>query len=139
MTDDPLRATITQRGILFAPDTDNEILVVQRSTDGGWELPGGRVDRHETAHAGLQREIHEETELTPDVITPVHTLVWHNDDGNGRFGVYYYCQVDERTVSLSAEHDAFEWVSPTAARTRLSKPQQAAVEKATETHETHGE
>jgi 8-oxo-dGTP pyrophosphatase MutT (NUDIX family) len=73
ITDELLRATVTQRGVVFAPNDD--ILVVQRATDGGWELPGGRVDRHETAHAGLQREIDEETALLPDVVTPVHTFV----------------------------------------------------------------
>lgn len=91
---------------------------------GNW--PGGRVDRHEIAHAGLRREIDEETALLPDVVTPVHTLVWHNDDGDDRFGVYYYCRPSERDVSPSPEHDALEWEPPAAAKTRLSDAQAAA-------------
>ncbi|GAA0218738.1 NUDIX domain-containing protein [Halobaculum roseum] len=47
MTDEPLQATVTQRGVVFAP-TD-QVLIVRRATDGGWELPGGRVDRGERA------------------------------------------------------------------------------------------
>ncbi|MDL0118818.1 NUDIX hydrolase [Halobacterium salinarum] len=132
MTDEPLRATVTQRGVVFAPNDD--ILVVQRATDGGWELPGGRVDRNEDAVAGLQRELSEETGLTPDVVTPVHTLVWHNNDGNGRFGVYYYCRSRQRSVSLSTEHDDYAWEPARDARTRLSTPQQTAVDTATQTH-----
>ncbi|WP_348611691.1 NUDIX hydrolase [Halobaculum rarum] len=130
MTDEPLRATVSQRGVVFAP-TD-EVLIVRRATDGGWELPGGRVDRGERAVAGVRREITEETTLEPEVVTPVDTLVWHNDDGNGRFGVYYYCQVNERDVSLSGEHDEYDWTAVREARRRLSEPQAAAVTAASE-------
>jgi 8-oxo-dGTP diphosphatase len=133
MTEDLLRATVTQRGVLFAPN--DEILVVQRATDGGWELPGGRVDRHEDAVEGLCREIGEETGLSPAVGTPIHTLVWRNDAGEGRFAVYYYCRASNRNVSLSAEHDAFEWRPPGTLQGRLSDPQQTAVELATREHE----
>ena len=41
MTHNPLRATVTQRGVIITP---NEcVLVVQRASDGGWELPGSRL------------------------------------------------------------------------------------------------
>ena len=73
MTDEPLRATVTQRGVVFAPD--DEILIVRRATDGEWELPGGRVDRNETATASLRRELIEETTLDPTTVTPVYTLI----------------------------------------------------------------
>jgi len=43
MTDEPPHATVSQRGVVFAP-TD-EVLIVRRATDGGRELPGGRADR----------------------------------------------------------------------------------------------
>jgi len=108
---------------------------VRRATDGGWELPSGRVDRDEDAVDGLQRELTEETGLTLDVVTPVHTLVWHNNDGNGRFGVYYYCRASQRSVSVSAEHDNYAWEPARDARTRSSNPQRTAVDAATQTHD----
>ncbi|NIB99599.1 NUDIX domain-containing protein [Halobacterium sp. R2-5] len=129
MTDEPLRATVTQRGVLFSP-VDGDVLVVRRDSDGGWELPGGRLDSDETARAGVWREIREETALDADVVTPVDTLAWHNDDGDGRFAVYYYCRADDRTVSLSPEHDDHEWLPPADACRRLSDPQAAAVDAA---------
>jgi len=132
MTGELLRATITQRAVLFAPD--DEILLVQRATDGGWELPGGRVDRHEDSIEGLRREIKEETSLSPAVVTPVHTLVWRNDANDGRFAVYYYCRASDRDVSLSAEHDTYEWGPAGVLHSRLSEPQQTAVELATSEH-----
>ena len=133
MTDTPLRATVTQRGVVVTPD--EHVLVVQRASDGGWELPGGRLDHREDAVKGLMRELREETSLTPEIVAPVDTIAWVNDDGNGRFGVYYYCRGARQTVSLSAEHDAAEWESVQAATSRLSDPQTAAVEAAVARHQ----
>ena len=132
MTDTPLQATVTQRGVVVTPD--EQILIVQRTSDGGWELPGGRLDRQEDAVEGLARELREETALTPEIVAPVDTVAWVNDDGNGRFGVYYYCREARQSVSLSAEHAAAEWKTVQAASSRLSAPQTAAVEAAATHH-----
>jgi 8-oxo-dGTP pyrophosphatase MutT (NUDIX family) len=133
MTEKPLRATVSLRGVLFAPSGD--VLIVQRTTDEGWELPGGRLGAEEDAAEGVQREIVEETGLSVDLGHPVHATAWRNDDDNGRFGVYYYGQVTERTVSLSHEHVEYEWLPPETAERRLSGPQGRAVSNAREVHE----
>lgn len=128
MTEEPLRATVSQRGVVFAPDGD--VLLVRRETDGGWELPGGRLGAEEAAAAGVRREIAEETGLDPTVGRPIHATAWRNDTDRGRFAVYYRCRVAERSVSLSGEHVGHEWVTPAEARERLSEPQGAAVDRA---------
>ncbi|MDS0296234.1 NUDIX hydrolase [Halogeometricum luteum] len=133
MTERPLRATVSLRGVLFAPDGD--VLVVQRTSDEGWELPGGRLGAQEDANEGVKREIVEETGLDVNLGQPVHALAWRNDDDNGRFGVYYYATVTERTVSLSHEHVGYEWLSPRKAERRLSGPQGDAVSNAREVHD----
>ena len=128
MTERPLRATVSQRGVLFGPR--GEILVVRRASDGGWELPGGRLGAEENALAGLRREVEEETGLTPEVTGAVHAFAWRNDEDNGRFAVYYSCSVESREVALSHEHTDFEWLPADAAVDRLSGPQGDAVERA---------
>lgn len=133
MTDELLRATVTQRGVIFGPDED--ILVPRRASDGGWELPGGRVGRSEDAVEGLRREIDEETAIDPDVVTPVETLVWRNESDDGRFAVYYYCRTSDRAVTLSPEHDDYTWGPVGEVRSRLSEPQQAAVDAASRHHD----
>lgn len=129
MTESPLRATVSLRGIIFGPE--NAVLVVKRTSDGGWELPGGRLDAHEDCIDGLKREIREETGLDPAVREPVHSLSWRNDSDNGRFAVYYRCHSADRTVSLSEEHTDCEWVPIQTARDRLSEPQERGVDRAT--------
>ncbi|MGQ4554454.1 NUDIX domain-containing protein [Halobellus sp. GM3] len=137
--DDHLRATISQRGVLFAPS--EKILVVRRSTDGGWELPGGRLDPYEDAPEGVHREIIEETGLDVHVRRPVHTASWRNDTDQGRFAVYYWCVVpdgldvaDDDPVTLSDEHIDHRWLPPATAADRLSDVQQRAVSIAAEVH-----
>lgn len=128
MTERPLRATVSQRGVVFAP-TD-EVLLVRRSADGGWELPGGRLGRGEDVREGVAREIEEETDLAPEIGRPVHATSWVNDADEDRFAVYYHCRADRRSVSLSEEHTAFEWRRPAAAQDRLSDTQGRAVANA---------
>jgi len=132
MTDTPLRATVTQRGVVVTPD--DHVLVVKRASDGGWELPGGRLDRGEDAVDGLERELREETSLEPEVVAPVHTLAWVNNEENGRFAAYYYCRAPRRQVSLSAEHGDADWRPILAVGSRLSDPQTAAVDAAVTHH-----
>jgi 8-oxo-dGTP pyrophosphatase MutT (NUDIX family) len=128
MTDRPLEATVTQRAVLFGPD--GAVLVVRRASDGGWELPGGRLGSEESARQGLCREVIEETSLEVDVDGPVHTLAWRNDRNDGRFGVYYRCTVGRRGVTLSQEHTDYEWLPVPDAIDRLSGPQGRAVDRA---------
>ncbi|SEO45946.1 NUDIX domain-containing protein [Halogranum amylolyticum] len=130
MTDEPLRATVSQRAVLFGPDGD--VLVVRRTTDDGWELPGGRLDVGESAVEGVCREVREETGLDAAVRRPTHTAAWRNDRGNGRFAVYYYCTTERRSISLSPEHTDYEWLSPSDAVTRLSDTQGEAVDRTRE-------
>ncbi|QLH76910.1 NUDIX hydrolase [Halosimplex rubrum] len=128
MTEEPLQATISLRGVIF--DAKNAVLVVKRTSDGGWELPGGRLDTHEDCVAGLKREIREETDLDPTVKEPVHSVSWRNSSDNGRFAVYYRCHSADRAVSLSDEHTDYEWLPRGAARDRLSEPQERGVYRA---------
>ncbi|MBB6646501.1 NUDIX domain-containing protein [Halobellus ruber] len=138
MTDVHLEATISLRGVVFAPCGD--VLVVRRATDGGWELPGGRLAPDEGALEGVQREIVEETGLDPDVGRPVHAVSWRNEADEGRFAVYYWCVLDDERidprsgvdpVELSHEHTDHVWLPPGRATERLSDPQEQAVSAAT--------
>lgn len=142
VTDVHLEATISLRGVVFAPCGD--VLVVRRTSDGGWELPGGRLAPDEDAVEGVHREIVEETGLDTDVGRPVHATSWRNAADEGRFAVYYWCDPDGQGVDLDAgvdpvtlshEHTDYAWLAPETAVGRLSDPQEHAVTVATEVYD----
>ena len=56
---------ILQVGVKCILDFQGEILLLKRSSKyqeivGNWDIPGGRIDSHETLFDGLKRELHEE-------------------------------------------------------------------------------
>jgi 8-oxo-dGTP pyrophosphatase MutT (NUDIX family) len=147
VTDVHLEATVSLRGVVFAPRGD--VLVVRRASDGGWELPGGRLAPDEAATEGVRREIREETGLDADVGRPVHAVSWRNAADEGRFAVYYCCAPGDSPdsdpdldldagadpVELSHEHVDHAWLRPETALGRLSDPQEHAVSAATEVYD----
>ena len=133
MTDEPLHATVSLRGVVFGPR--GEVLVVRRTSDGGWELPGGRLGAHEDTETGVRREIAEETGLDVPIGRPVHVCSWRNDDDRGRLAAYFRCEAERRTVTLSDEHTDHEWLPPATASDRLSDVQGTAVDRAADVRE----
>jgi len=125
MTENHLCATVSVRGVVLGPH--ERVLVVQRTTDGAWELPGGRLASGEQPRDGLIRELREETGLSVSVGTLCHANSWVNDDGCDRFGVYYACESASTAISLSDEHTDFRWASPPLSV--VCDPQQRAVRR----------
>ena len=119
-----LEATISIRGAVCRPD--DRILIIRRSSDSGWELPGGRIYRGEAVTDCLRREVREETGLAVTVRRPLKATSWQNTAGRDRFAVYYHCTTNGASVTLSDEHTDSRWLSKATACEQLSKPQAAA-------------
>lgn len=113
MTEDMLRATISQKAVLFDPDEREVLLLLQE--DGPWELPGGRIGTDEAPETGVRREVYEETGLLVAVDRPIHTAAWRNERGEDRYAVVFRCRADDREVRLSSEHVHWRWIPPEAA------------------------
>jgi len=108
------------------------VLVLRRAEGtrctGAWEVVHGRIEGDERPEVAAQRELGEETGLTPARLYNVtcHPFYLH------RFGVVQVAVVfaafaDSRLpLTLGVEHDAAEWVSLDEALQRLVWPRSRA-------------
>lgn len=83
--------------------------------EGKWDMPGGRIQSQETLYEGLIREVKEECGLS---VVPLKLL--------GAFDgfpiikgekchvarLYYLCRAETDMVTLSVDHDAYDWIDP---------------------------
>jgi len=110
-----LKAMITYAGKLLI------LRVADSHGQGLWELPGGLLEMDEALTDGLIREVREETGLAVSVGNLV--VAWDNRFGaftfrdgrtlNARFiFLAYLCTATAELITLSHEHDDFQWISP---------------------------
>jgi 8-oxo-dGTP diphosphatase len=129
------RFLVAVAAIVFRGD---RTLALRRSAhrDAGaglWETISGRVDRDEDLVQALQREALEETglaiELDPQ---PVDAYTMRRGDAPMVL-VLYRGRSEQGEVVLSAEHDAFAWLTPSefAATTTLDRLARAVARAAT--------
>jgi len=91
-----------------------EILLLKRSgkspSPHTWDFPGGGVDNDENPNDTALREIAEETTLNVGSLSPIS--VYENTDDTHQYVVIgYTAEYIGGSVSLSWEHEAYEWMS----------------------------
>jgi 8-oxo-dGTP pyrophosphatase MutT (NUDIX family) len=73
-----------------------------------WGLPGGWLKRSESAEAGLEREVYEETGLR----VAVERLLAADFYRGGQFNVLYACRILSGTYRPTDETSSYRWVTP---------------------------
>ena len=110
---------INVRGIIYK---DGKILAQKFRTDNGseseyWGTPGGGLNAGEPILTGLEREIIEETGISPEIgnLASVHQFMFTKDDGTAREMIELFFMITNSTdyelIDLvSTTHGALEIV-----------------------------
>lgn len=96
---------------------NGRVLLVQRGREplrGHWSLPGGLIEVGESLHAGVIREVLEETGLEVEPVELIELLDRiHRDGERVRYHYViadYLCRVTGGSLAAASDADAVRWV-----------------------------
>ncbi|ABD13053.1 NUDIX hydrolase [Frankia sp. CcI156] len=93
------------------------ILCIRRRDIGAWQIPGGVLERGETLHTGLRREVEEETGA---VVEPVRLTGVYLNMPLGVVAMVFLCHHPTGVIaSDTAEATEVSWLSIDEVRTRF--------------------
>lgn len=101
---------------------DGKVLILRESGSyqegtrtGLYDIPGGRLTPGERYDEALRREIEEETGLTVTIGGVIGIDEWRptvKDELWQIVGVFFKCLASTNQVTLSNDHDQYEWIDP---------------------------
>ena len=94
---------------------------------GSWESVHGHIDAEEPPQAAAMREVEEETGLTPlhlYNLSRVELFYQHRLNEVALIPVFVAWVAENTVVTLSPEHDRFDWLTFERARQRLVWPRE---------------
>jgi 8-oxo-dGTP pyrophosphatase MutT (NUDIX family) len=97
-------------GAVCLLEHDGRLLLLDQHHRPGWTLPGGLLNRGETAAQAVVREVHEETGLRISVDLPVTAII---DPSSRRVDVLFHVPLDRQVpVVPRGEAARAAWLSP---------------------------
>ncbi|MBO1767033.1 NUDIX domain-containing protein [Allobranchiibius sp. GilTou38] len=97
-----------------------QVALVHRPRYDDWSWPKGKLDPGECWAGAAAREVLEETGLRPRLGIPLPRAVYGLRDGSLKEVRYWAAQAVGGTGTLENEIDRVEWLTPPAARERLT-------------------
>lgn len=93
---------------------------------GAWEIVHGRIERDERPDHAALRETHEETGLVPERLysITVNPFYLAQTDSVELAIVFAAIVPGNASPTVAHEHDAWEWLSPSEAMSRLAWPRE---------------
>jgi 8-oxo-dGTP diphosphatase len=99
-------------------DEGGQLLAVRRRDNGHWEPPGGILELDETIHAGLVREVREETGL--EVELEALSGVYKNMR-RGIVALVFRCRIIGGEPHPTQEAEQVSWLSPDDVRNLMDE------------------
>ncbi|MFF4837190.1 NUDIX hydrolase [Streptomyces sp. NPDC001315] len=102
-------------------DGQLELCLVHRPKYDDWSHPKGKLKRGEEHLAAALREVEEETGYTAEPGPPLPTM-YYLANGRPKRVRYWAAEAVSGVFAPTHEVDRILWLSPTAARNRLTQP-----------------
>jgi dihydroneopterin triphosphate diphosphatase len=126
-----MRVSLVDCYVLRGAGAALECLVLRRAPGGrctgSWEAVHGHIEAGESPADAARRELLEETGLVQERLynlSRVETFYQHRLDEVALVPVFAAFVAADAAVRTGAEHDAFEWLAPDAARRRFAWPRE---------------
>lgn len=118
--DDPNAPTphsLVPAATVFVQDEESRVLMIQRSDNGLWSLPGGVMEIGETLGQCAEREVEEETGYQVKVVDvigvysdPKHVIEYSDGEVRQQFAVCFRALVMGGSPRESAESPQVDWL-----------------------------
>ncbi|WP_280263594.1 NUDIX hydrolase [Nocardia abscessus] len=100
-------------------DEEGRILLIRRTDNGKYSIPGGGLEAGETVAQAVVREVQEETgievtvtELIGVFSDPNHVIAYDDGEVRQEFSICFRAQPISGTLRPSEESTEVEWVDP---------------------------
>ncbi|MES2630748.1 MAG: NUDIX hydrolase [Patescibacteria group bacterium] len=104
---------------IILENSNGEILLVKRSDkvsrSHGWDLPGGAIDASESPDHAIIREVQEETGIVIEKPS-LYSSYLNKEHADEAIILGFHAKTEQTEVTLSWEHEAYEWVTLEKAR-----------------------
>ena len=115
----PKANTIVPAVTAIVINNSNELLMIERSDNGYWAVPGGAQDIGESVIEAVKREVAEETGIVVEVVhltgiysDPRHVIAYDNGEVRQEFSLCFRAKPVGGSLRMSAEAAKVQWVSP---------------------------
>lgn len=116
--DAPRATSVVPSVVAIVQDTEGRVLMIHKTDNGKWALPGGGHEIGETITDTVVRETKEETgyDITVETLTGTYTNPGHvmaYDDGEVRqqFSLAFRCRLVGGEARTSSESKAVRWLT----------------------------
>ncbi|TDC21259.1 NUDIX domain-containing protein [Streptomyces sp. 8K308] len=117
--DAPPANSVVPSVVAFVQDAVGRILMIRRSDNGRWALPGGGHDAGEYIADTVVRETKEETGIDVEVINlsgiytdPGHVMLYDDGEARQQFSLCFRAKPVGGEVRTSSETTEVRWVTP---------------------------
>ncbi len=118
--DDPRAPQANSLVVAVAAVVSNEsaqVLMIERTDNGLWAVPGGAQDIGETTREAVVREVHEETGIKVEVTdivgiysNPRHVIAYDDGEVRQEFSIVFHARALDGELRTSSESHRVHWV-----------------------------